>query len=121
MATILCVDDDAIQLKLLGFSFKRAGFEVLTASNGEISIDIAKENLPDIILMDLMMPVMDGATATEHLKSDPATAHIPIVLFTAYEAGELAQRALNAGAEALVRKTTPPSTVVDTVKKYLPT
>ncbi len=119
MPTILCVDDETTQLTLLEFAFRRAKMSVLKASNGKEAIAQAQAHHPDLILMDLMMPVMDGASATVAIKSDPATADIPIVLFTAYETGEMAERALAAGATALIKKTTAPRELVESIKKLL--
>ncbi len=119
MPTILCVDDETTQLTLLEFAFRRAKMSVLKASNGQEAVKQAQAHHPDLILMDLMMPVMDGATATAAIKTDPATADIPIVLFTAYETGEMAERALASGATALIKKTTSPKELVETIRKML--
>ncbi len=119
MATILCVDDDPTQLTLLKFAFQRAGFTVLRANNGQEAVDLTLAHHPDIILMDLMMPVKDGATATVEIKSTPAVADIPIVLFTAYETGDMARQAMAAGALEIIKKTIPPSTLVKKIKALL--
>lgn len=119
MPTILCVDDEPTQLTLLEFAFRRAKMTVLKASNGKEAVEQAQNHHPDLILMDLMMPVMDGASATAAIKADPATADIPIVLFTAYETGEMAERALAAGATSLIKKTTSPRDLVETIKTML--
>lgn len=121
MATILCVDDEPTQLTLLEFAFRRSKLAVLKAGNGKEAIAQAQEHHPNLILMDLMMPIMDGATATAAIKTDPATADIPIVLFTAYETGEMAQKALAAGAERLIKKTTPPRELVEIIQAMLTT
>lgn len=120
MPTILCVDDEPTQLTLLKFAFRRAGFDVLLANDGREAVEIVQTSIPDVILMDLMMPVKDGATATAEIKALPGGADIPIVLFTAYERGELADRALAAGAQEIVKKTTPPTELVKKIQSMLP-
>ena len=120
MPTILCVDDEPTQLTLLEFAFRRSKMTVLKANNGQEAVAQAEAHHPDIILMDLMMPVMDGSAATAAIKQNPATADIPIVLFTAYETGAMAQKTLAAGAVKLIKKTTPPRELVDLIQKMLP-
>ncbi len=116
MPTILCVDDEPTQLTLLEFAFKRAGFRVLCAADGAEAVKLAKAHKPDLILMDLMMPVLDGAKATAKIKAYPATASIPVLLFTAYEKGTLAKTAMEAGALEIIPKTTTPSALVKKIK-----
>jgi len=80
----LVVDDDDDIRMITSLTLRRvAGWEVLTASGGQEGIDLARERRPDVVLMDLMMPGMDGVTAAKLLLDDPATADIPIVLLTA--------------------------------------
>lgn len=119
MPSILCVDDEPTQLTLLNFAFKRAGFTVLSANDGQEAVEMAVQYKPDIILMDLMMPIKDGAAATVDIKANIATANIPIVLFTAYEKGNMAEAALAAGATEIVRKTTTPIDLVAKIRNLL--
>ncbi|MFQ5575697.1 MAG: response regulator [Anaerolineae bacterium] len=119
MPTILCVDDEPTQIILLDFAFKRAGFTVVCAHNGQEAVELARRHHPDIILMDLMMPVKDGASATADLKAIPSLADTPIILFTAYETGDLARKALAAGAQEIISKTTPPAKLVSKINQAL--
>lgn len=119
MPTILCVDDEPTQLTLLNFAFKRSGFTVLVANDGQEAIDMTQKHKPDIILMDLMMPIKDGAAATKEIKANPETSHIPIVLFTAYEKGTMATDAVKAGALDIIRKTTTPVDLVAKIRGIL--
>ncbi len=121
MPTILCVDDEPTQLTLLEFTFRRAKMTVLKASNGKEAIEQTQAHHPDLILMDLMMPIMDGATATVAIKNDPALSDIPIVLFTAYETGNMANKAMEAGAIALIAKTTSPRDLIAKIEEILST
>lgn len=82
--TALVVDDDDDIRMITALTLRRvAGWEVHTASGGQEGVDLAREKRPDVVLMDLMMPGMDGTTAARLLLDDPATADIPIVLLTA--------------------------------------
>lgn len=119
MPSILCVDDEPTQLTLLNFAFKRAGFTVFSANDGQEAVEMAGQCNPDIILMDLMMPIKDGSAATMDIKTNTRTAHIPIVLFTAYEKGDMAETALAAGAIEIIRKTTTPVDLVAKIKNLL--
>ncbi|MEK7554978.1 MAG: response regulator [Patescibacteria group bacterium] len=81
---ILIVDDDKDFLEVLATKFTASGFNVVTADNGEEAITKAKTEIPDIILSDVKMPKMDGVQALLKLKEDPKTAHIRVVLLTAF-------------------------------------
>lgn len=80
---------------------------VTTASNGQQGVSLAKAQLPDVILLDVLMPVMDGWDACAQLKSDPATAVIPIVMLTSLDAADVPARAQRAGALAVLMKPCP--------------
>ena len=81
--TLMVVDDEPMTLEVTKLSLELAGWSVITASNGQEAIDLATRELPDAILMDVMMPVMDGPTACLRLAESPGDGGIPIVLFTA--------------------------------------
>lgn len=118
MVTILCVDDEPTQLMLLRLALTRAGYQVLEAADGETGVKMASEHLPALIIMDLMMPGMDGATAIEHIKQNEATANIPVLVLSAYIRGEQAKRALDNGAKELVSKSLILTDLIDKVKVY---
>jgi CheY-like chemotaxis protein len=119
MDTILCVDDEPTQLMLLRLALTRAGYKVLEAADGQKGIDMAVHHKPALIIMDLMMPVMDGATAIAHIKKNPATKKIPIIVLSAYTRGDQAQRAIDAGAMELVSKSLILTELIDKVKSYI--
>ncbi|MCK6625249.1 MAG: response regulator [Anaerolineae bacterium] len=118
MKTILCVDDEPTQLMLLRLALTRAGFRVLEASDGQTGVEMSTEHQPALIIMDLMMPGMDGATAIWHLKQNQATQHIPILVLSAYIKGDQAKRALEAGAAELVSKSLILTDLIEKVKSY---
>ena len=83
MACILIVDDDPVSRKLLTLLLRNAGHDVLNASEAAVGLNMARDRIPDLILMDFQLPDMDGGTATGILKNDRLTAGIPVVLLTA--------------------------------------
>ena len=119
MHTILCVDDEPTQLMLLRLALVRAGYRVLEAANGQKGVELAIQHKPAVVIMDLMMPVMDGATAIWHLKQNEATKHIPILVLSAYTKGDQAKRALDVGAAELVSKSLILTDLIEKVKDYL--
>ena len=80
---ILVVDDEVYILHILDFSLGAEGFDVLTANNGEEAIAKAVQELPDLIVLDIMMPVLDGYETLRRLKREPKTKDIPVILLTA--------------------------------------
>ena len=97
-----------------------SGFDVIEAANGAEAIARTASDEPDIVLMDLSLPVVDGWEATKRLKNDAKTAHIPIVALTAHHgAGEL-ERATSAGCDWFVPKPCPPDTLINELRRLLP-
>ena len=85
-ATILIIDDDSSVRKVAQFRLERAGYRILTAANGEEGLELAKAQQPDAILLDILMPKMDGREVLRRLKADPAMHVIPVILLTVVEA-----------------------------------
>ncbi|MBF0516834.1 MAG: response regulator, partial [Nitrospirae bacterium] len=81
--SVLVVDDQSLNVKLLDSILSRLGFDVLKAYAGEEALSIAHDNIPDIILLDIMMPGMDGLQTCQMLKADPATSGIPVIFISA--------------------------------------
>ena len=103
-ARVLVVDDILPNVKLLEAKLSSAYFEVLTALNGADALEIAEKQGPDIILLDVMMPGMDGFEVCERLKENPKTAHIPVVMVTALTDATDRVRGLEAGADDFLSK-----------------
>ena len=99
MTRILCVEDNQDNLFMLQRRLTRVGFEVTIATNGAQSVDWAKTLLPDLIVMDLNLPGLDGCEATRRLKSQPETKHIPIIVLTADTTRKSREQALAAGCD----------------------
>ncbi len=83
MARVLIVDDDPAILNMLDELLQDESYETLLATDGDAAVTIARERMPDLILMDLMLPIMDGATAIRRLKQDPDTSSIHIIAMSA--------------------------------------
>ncbi len=119
MAKILVVDDEPDALELVSFNLKSAGYEVVTADNGNEALKKARQHVPDLILLDVMLPEVDGLEVCKLLRRDPATAPIPIIMLTA-KAGEIDRvLGLELGAEDYVTKPFSPRELVLRVKNLL--
>jgi len=81
--TVLVVDDEKDLVELVSYNLQRSGYQVLTASSGTEALELARQNKPDLLLLDLMLPGLEGTEVARRLKADPATSHIPIVMLTA--------------------------------------
>ena len=103
-ATILVVDDNPINLKLVSDLLAFEGYRVLKAIDGEVAAASVQADLPDLILLDVDLPGIDGLTLTKRLKDDPRTADIIIVALTAFAMKADRQRAVAAGCDAYVTK-----------------
>jgi len=101
---ILIIDDDPELCKLVTDVLAAADFEVLSAPDGPSGIELARAAQPAVILLDMLMPGMDGITICEHLKQDPALRDIPVVSITASDDVKLTERAFRAGAELFLPK-----------------
>jgi two-component system, cell cycle response regulator len=103
-ARILVVDDVEVNVKLLGAKLAREYFDVLTAADGASALRLCAAELPDLVLLDVMMPHMDGFEVCRRLKADPATAHIPVVMVTALSDAADRLTGLEAGADDFLTK-----------------
>ena len=83
MATLLLVEDNEMNRDAISRLLERRGFTVITAEDGEQGLQLSRERLPDLVLMDVGLPGIDGYEATRQIKADPRTAHIPVVALTA--------------------------------------
>lgn len=116
---ILIVDDDLDTLKLVGTTLEREGYDIVAASDGEKALQQVAAERPSLILLDVMMPKMDGYEVTRRLKNDPTTASIPIILFTAKaQVGDKVE-GLELGADDYMTKPTHPAELVARVRAML--
>jgi two-component system cell cycle response regulator DivK len=101
---ILIVEDNMDNYELVRFVLERAGYDVFLAVNGRDGVDAARLQKPDLILMDLGLPEMDGWTASQKLKSDDATKSIPVYALSAHTLPQDRKRAMQAGCDGYVTK-----------------
>ena len=97
--TILVVEDNDLTRELLARRLKRKGFDVVHAADGIEGVRLARESHPDLILMDMSLPGMDGWQATRVLKSDAATVHLPVIALTAHAMAGDFEKAIEAGCD----------------------
>lgn len=119
MARILIVDDSPTEIHVLSNMLQKHGYEVSTASDGEKGIAAATENKPDLILMDVVMPGMNGFQATRHLAKDPATSGIPIIIVTTKDQETDRVWGLRQGAKDYVTKPVTESELISKIKVAL--
>jgi two-component system, cell cycle response regulator DivK len=104
MARILIVEDNQANMKLVSILLERVGHTVLCAVDAETGMTLARAEHPDLILMDIQLPGMDGLAATALLKQDPATATIPVIALTALAMKDDKEKTLAAGCDAYIAK-----------------
>ena len=99
MTTILIVEDNEMNRDMLSRRLERKGYKVLIAVDGEKGLEVARANTPDLILMDMSLPVVDGWEATRRLKADERLKHTPVVALTAHAMANDCDKALEAGCD----------------------
>jgi two-component system cell cycle response regulator DivK len=99
VAKILIVEDDEMLMDLMQQTLELSDHVVRGAANGALALDAVAADAPDLILMDIGMPIMDGLEATRRLKANPACRHVPVIALTAHASAADRQQALNAGAD----------------------
>ena len=117
--TILIVEDEPKNLKLLRDLLQRFGYEILEAPDGEQGVKITGEKIPDLILMDIMMPKMDGLEATRIIKADNKTKHIPVIALTSYAMKGDREKTLEAGCDGYIAKPIDIQEVLKTIEHFL--
>ena len=116
---IMIADDEEDIKVILKAYLESTGFEVVTAYDGLNAIATAKENKPDLILMDIMMPVIDGVEATKQLKAQEETRDIPVVMLSAVAQSGMIEKAVEAGAADYISKPFEPVTVKEVIEGIL--
>ena len=118
-ARVLVVDDYPDAREMYAEYLQYSGFDVIEAGNGVEALERTADSAPDVILMDLSLPVMDGWEATRRLKADKATADIPIVALTGHALAGILEGAMKAGCDAFVTKPCLPEDLVKEIQKVL--
>jgi len=116
---ILMVEDEPKNMKLLRDLLQNFGYETIEATNGEQGVDLTRSSKPDLILMDIGMPKLDGLQATRILKADVTTRNIPVVAVTAFAMSGDKERALEAGCDGYISKPVDVHGLLETVERLL--
>ncbi len=119
MRKILIVDDEPYILNILDFSLEAEGYSVLQAADGDEALRMAAEHAPDLIIMDVMMPRLDGFETCRRLKKDAKTKDIPVVMLTARNSREDRDRGDEVKADGFMTKPFSPQRLLETVQEYL--
>lgn len=117
--TVLVADDDEDILQLVSFRLERAGYTVVTAADGQQALAAAREHQPDLAVLDVMMPGLNGYEVTRQLRADEATAAIPVILLTARVQEADVSRGFEAGADDYLRKPFSPQELRSRVQAIL--
>lgn len=119
MAKILLVEDDEMNRDMLSRRLQRRGYEILIADNGAQAISIAQNIIPDLILMDMSMPVLDGWEATKQIKANAVTKAIPVIGLSAHAMASDREKAIEAGCDDYDTKPIDLSRLVEKIEKWL--
>ena len=121
MTRILLVEDNEMNRDMLSRRLSRRGFDVLIAENGKAGVELAASEKPDLILMDMSLPVMDGWEATRQIKANPLTSAIPVIALTAHAMASDRDMALDAGCDDYDSKPVDLSQLVRKIEQLLTT
>lgn len=114
---VLVVDDDALTREILGTVLNLQDLEVVTAADGAEALEVAAREHPDVIVLDVMMPRMDGFEACRKLKADPEMTLVPVILLTARDRAEDRDEGVAAGADAYLVKPFSPLKLIDVINE----
>jgi CheY-like chemotaxis protein len=116
---ILVIEDNETNMYLISFILKSRGYEIIEAKSGEEGVDIAVKERPDLILMDIQLPGIDGLEATKRIRKSEAAREIPIVALTSYAMTGDREKSLSAGCTGYIEKPVNPDTILGEIEKYL--
>lgn len=118
--TVLIVDDDPVIAMMYGLGLERAGYRVLVARNGQAGLELASSANPDLIILDVRMPILDGIEVLTRLAADSTTSEIPVVMLSNYSEAAIVKRTLSLGAkEYLVKIGKTPAEVAAVVGRLI--
>jgi CheY-like chemotaxis protein len=117
---ILIVDDDQLMHRLFQHHLEKAGYKMVSAMNGREALEIASRQLPQLIVMDIMMPDIDGLAALRELKKNDATKSIPVIVITANSNQLAKQESANSGAAIFLTKPFSPTQLLNEIRRIVP-
>lgn len=120
MTKVLIVEDNDMNLDMLSRRLSRKGFSVVSARDGKAGVEAAMRELPDIVLMDISLPVMDGWEATRAIKADPSTGGIPVIALTAHAMEEDRKKAFDAGCDEFHTKPIDLPSLLEKIGRLVP-
>ena len=118
--TVLYVEDNEYNLKIVRQLLGRTSYRLIEAMDGQLGVETALRELPDLILMDIQLPKLSGLDATRMLRTDPKTAAIPIIVITSFALSGDDQKAKDAGASAYLAKPYSPRELLQMIRKLVP-
>ena len=119
MKKILVVEDNQINMYLCCRILRSSGYEVIEARNGEEGVELAIKERPDLIIMDIQLPGIDGLETTKRIRESKADSKVPIIALTSYAMAGDRKRALKAGCTGYIEKPINPETFIAEIEKYL--
>jgi len=120
MTKVLVIEDNEKNRYLISFILKDEGFAVIAATTGEEGVEMADRESPDLILMDIQLPGIDGYEATRRIRVSPVSGKIPIVALTSYAMSSDREQAFAAGCNGYVENPLNPDTIIEEILKFLP-
>jgi CheY-like chemotaxis protein len=119
MSKILIVEDNEKNMYLISYILKTKGYEIIKAATGEEGVELAIKEKPDLIIMDIQLPGIDGLETTKRIRASGADGNTPIIAITSYAMIGDKERALEAGCTGYIEKPINPDTVLSEIEKYL--
>jgi two-component system cell cycle response regulator DivK len=119
MKTVLIIEDNENNLYMMRFILTKLGHVVLEARDGTTGVDLAKKNRPDLILMDIQLPILDGFAATRLIREEDALKEVPIIAVTSYAMVGDREKAIEAGCTAYVEKPINPVSFIKVLERYV--
>jgi two-component system, cell cycle response regulator DivK len=119
MSKILIVEDNEKNMYLISYILKKKGYEIIQATTGEQGVELAIKEKPDLIIMDIQLPGIDGLETTRRIRASGADGNVPILAITSYAMTGDREKALEAGCTGYIEKPINPDTVLSEIEKYL--
>ena len=117
--TVLVIEDNEMNMKLVRVLLQMGEYDILEAVDAESGIPLARAHKPDLVLMDVHLPGMDGLSATRIIKEDPALKRIPVIALTSYAMEGDEKKAIEAGCDGYITKPIDTRTFLDTIRKFI--